>query len=46
MGISSIYEELKERFLKVASVLKVGYGLEKGVDVGPVISQKSLKTTS
>jgi len=42
LGVGSIYEELKERFLKAASSLKVGYGLEKDVDMGPVISKKAL----
>ena len=42
LGVGNIYEELKERFLKSASSLKVGYGLEKGIDMGPVISRESL----
>lgn len=42
LGVGDIYEELKERFLKAASSLKVGYGLEKGIDMGPVISKKAL----
>jgi len=42
LGVGNIYEELKERFLKAASSLKVGYGLEKDVDMGPVISKKAL----
>jgi len=42
LGVGNIYEELKERFLEAASSLKVGYGLEKGIDMGPVISREAL----
>jgi len=42
LGVGNIYEELKERFVKAASNLKVGYGLEEGIDMGPVISKRAL----
>lgn len=42
LGVGEIYPELKKRFLESASKLKVGYGLDEGVDMGPVISKKSL----
>ena len=43
LGVKSIYKELKERLVKAASKLKVGYGLEEGVDMGPLISRKALE---
>ena len=42
LGVGNIYKELKERFLEAASSLRVGYGLKKGIDMGPVISKKAL----
>jgi malonate-semialdehyde dehydrogenase (acetylating)/methylmalonate-semialdehyde dehydrogenase len=41
-GVGHIYKQLKEKFLEAASALKVGYGLEKGIDMGPVISKEAL----
>jgi malonate-semialdehyde dehydrogenase (acetylating)/methylmalonate-semialdehyde dehydrogenase len=42
LGVGDIYQEMKERFIKAASALKVGYGLDKDVDMGPVISKEAL----
>ncbi len=38
-----IHKELVERLVKRAETLKLGYGLDAGVDVGPVINESSLK---
>ena len=43
LSVGNIYEELRENFVKAASSLKVGNGLEKGIDMGPVISKKALR---
>lgn len=38
-----IYPKLKEQLVAKAKNLKLGYGLDAGVDVGPVINEASLK---
>jgi len=43
VAVGDIYEELKEKFVAAASRLKVGPGLDESVQMGPVISQKSLE---
>jgi len=40
VAVGDIYDELKERFVAAAKALKVGNGLEEGVQMGPVISNK------
>jgi succinate-semialdehyde dehydrogenase/glutarate-semialdehyde dehydrogenase len=39
-----IYKEFLDRFTSAVEKLKLGNGLESGVDVGPMISQKGLDT--
>ncbi len=39
----SIYGNLKERFLESTKKLKIGSGLEKETDIGPVVSKKALE---
>ncbi|HUX20592.1 MAG TPA: NAD-dependent succinate-semialdehyde dehydrogenase [Spirochaetia bacterium] len=41
---SSIYEHFLERFVARAKEMKVGYGLEPGVDIGPLVNEAGLKT--
>jgi malonate-semialdehyde dehydrogenase (acetylating) / methylmalonate-semialdehyde dehydrogenase len=41
IGVGSAQKELAERMTAVASNRKVGFGLEKGVEMGPVISAES-----
>ncbi len=38
VGVGSVYDELRERFLASAHAVKVGYGLEPDTFMGPVIS--------
>ena len=38
----SIHDELVERIGRIASDMKVGYGLDDGNDLGPLISEKQL----
>jgi malonate-semialdehyde dehydrogenase (acetylating)/methylmalonate-semialdehyde dehydrogenase len=37
----SIYDQFLERFLEAVKTLRLGYGMEEGVDLGPVISRQS-----
>lgn len=37
----SIYDEFLERFLDGVKALRLGYGMDEGVDLGPVISRES-----
>ena len=39
-----IYEEFLRRFVEKTRALKVGYGLEEGVDIGAIINQDGLDT--
>ncbi|MBI4502260.1 MAG: CoA-acylating methylmalonate-semialdehyde dehydrogenase [Gemmatimonadetes bacterium] len=39
VGVGDAYEPVRQRILDGASSLRVGYGLEEGVDMGPVISR-------
>lgn len=41
--MEKIYEEFKELFVKAALNLKIGNGLEEGVDMGPVCSKEVLE---
>ncbi len=40
VAVGDVYDELRDRFVAAARALKVGNGLEEGVQMGPVISQK------
>jgi len=42
LGVGDIYEKLKERFIEAALSLKIGYGLDEGVQLSPVVSKKAL----
>jgi malonate-semialdehyde dehydrogenase (acetylating)/methylmalonate-semialdehyde dehydrogenase len=42
--IGDVYEQFKEKFVKAASKLKVGYGLEEDVQVGAMVSKRQMKT--
>lgn len=39
---AAIHDELVEKIATIARAMKVGYGMEDGVDLGPVISQVQL----
>ncbi|MHA1681324.1 MAG: CoA-acylating methylmalonate-semialdehyde dehydrogenase [Promethearchaeota archaeon] len=41
-GTKEYYEEVKKAFISAAKSLKVGYGLDPGSFMGPVVSRKSL----
>ncbi len=38
MGVGDAYEPIRERFLDGASSLRMGYGLDEGTQMGPVVS--------
>ena len=40
VAVGDVYDELRDRFVAAARALRVGNGLEEGVQMGPVISQK------
>ncbi|MFP4483455.1 MAG: NAD-dependent succinate-semialdehyde dehydrogenase [Spirochaetaceae bacterium] len=40
----SIYEEFLKRFGEKASRMKVGYGLDEGVEIGAIVDEEGLKT--
>lgn len=42
IGVGEIYDELKSEFVSRSKELKIGYGLDEEVDMGPVVSEKNL----
>lgn len=38
-----IHAELRDRLVKKINTLKLGYGLDAGVDIGPVVNEASMK---
>jgi len=43
LAVGDIYEEIKDKFVAAAAKLKVGPGLDESVNVGPVITAKSVE---
>lgn len=43
IGVGDIYEDLKEKFIEETEKLKIGYGLEKDTDIGPVVSKEKMR---
>ena len=43
LAAEDIYEDLKKSFVEATKELKVGYGLDKETDIGPVVSREALK---
>jgi malonate-semialdehyde dehydrogenase (acetylating)/methylmalonate-semialdehyde dehydrogenase len=41
LAVGDIYEQLREGLVKAASAIRVGYGLDEGVQMGPVVSAKA-----
>lgn len=41
VAVGNSYEKLKETFVDTASKMKLGYGLDESIEMGPVISRKS-----
>jgi len=40
VAVGEVYHDLKEKFLNAARSLRVGNGLEEGIQMGPVVSEK------
>ena len=43
LAVGDVYDEMKEKFVAAAKALKTGPGLDESVNVGPVITDKSLQ---
>ena len=43
VAVGDVYRELKEKFVAAAKALKVGNGLEEGMQMGPVVSKKHME---
>jgi malonate-semialdehyde dehydrogenase (acetylating)/methylmalonate-semialdehyde dehydrogenase len=43
LAVGDVYETLRDKFVSSASRLKVGYGLDETVQMGPVISKKHME---
>jgi len=43
LPVGDVYEPLKQKFVDAASKLKVGYGLDEAVQMGPVISKTHME---
>jgi malonate-semialdehyde dehydrogenase (acetylating)/methylmalonate-semialdehyde dehydrogenase len=43
VAVGDVYESLKDGIIEAASKIKVGYGLDETVQMGPVVSKKSLE---
>lgn len=43
IAVGDVYELLKEKFVDGASKLKVGYGLDETVQMGPVVSKRHME---
>lgn len=42
LAVEKIYEKVKEKFIELSKKLVLGYGMDKGVTLGPVISKDAL----
>ncbi|BFI76899.1 CoA-acylating methylmalonate-semialdehyde dehydrogenase [Sulfurisphaera ohwakuensis] len=41
--VGNIYDEIKRKFVEAAKQLKIGYGLDESVDMGPVVTKDAKK---
>jgi len=42
LAVEKVYDKAKEKFIELSKKLVLGYGMEKGVTLGPVISREAL----
>lgn len=42
--VGDIYEPLKKKFVQTTSKLKMGYGLDEGVQLGPLVSREHMES--
>ena len=43
LPVGDVYEPLRDKFVDATSRLKVGYGLDEGVQMGPVVSKRHME---
>ena len=43
VAVGEVYEELKEKFVAAAKTLKIGNGLQEGIQMGPLVSKKHME---
>ncbi len=43
LAVGDVYEALRDKFVDATSRLRVGYGLDEGVQMGPVISKRHME---
>jgi malonate-semialdehyde dehydrogenase (acetylating)/methylmalonate-semialdehyde dehydrogenase len=43
LAVGDVYEPLRDKFVESASRLKVGYGLDESIQMGPVISKRHME---
>jgi len=41
VAVGEVYEPLKKKFIEAAARMKLGYGLDESVEMGPLVSQKA-----
>lgn len=46
VSVGEVHDSLLSKFVKAASSLNVGYGLEEGIDMGPLVSENARRRTS
>jgi len=44
LAVGDVYEPLRDKFVDAASRLKVGYGLDETVQMGPVVSKRHMES--
>ena len=42
LAVEKVYEKVKEKFIELSRKLVLGYGMDKGVTLGPVVSRDAL----
>jgi malonate-semialdehyde dehydrogenase (acetylating) / methylmalonate-semialdehyde dehydrogenase len=42
LAVEKVYEKVKEKFLDLSKKLVLGYGMDKGITLGPVVSKEAL----
>jgi malonate-semialdehyde dehydrogenase (acetylating)/methylmalonate-semialdehyde dehydrogenase len=46
VAVGEVHDTLLRKFVDASSKLKVGYGLEEGIDMGPLVSESARRRTS
>jgi len=43
VAVGNIYDDVKRKFIEASKQLKIGYGLDESVDMGPVVTKEAKK---